>query len=438
MEEITPDPAIEPGQKQIPFWSKLNPKQKRIASISIISLVILSLTLLAHNKRQKNHQIRDDNVADVKSISLDTGMIENSLQDVMIKSEKDKNLELEAIKLKILELENKSPDAVAGVDPGALPPAMPNQAADGKVGFANDRVEIPPKSPSVASLYPPPPPSSAPRPDFGMIEEKISRNTALAGSDRKNTTVESTMVGGIESSPVEIKDDKKKTSDSGARSTIYLPPSFVEATLLSGVTAKTSAQAKNDPSPMLFRIKDLAILPNSVKANLKGCFVIGEGIGDLATERVDARIVTLSCVSKNEESVIDQAVKGWVEDNADGKVGLSGRVVSKMGMAVARSALAGFLGGFGNAMSATTQNTALSAATGVPTSVFSDTDMKNYTKAGVGQGVKGATDDLQKFYLGLAEQSVPSIEVLPAKKVTLVFSEGVELKIKDVNLGRKK
>jgi conjugal transfer pilus assembly protein TraB len=271
-----------------------------------------------------------------------------------------------------------------------------------------------------------------------MIEEKISRNTALAGSDRKNTTVESTMVGGIESSPVEIKDDKKKTSDSGARSTIYLPPSFVEATLLSGVTAKTSAQAKNDPSPMLFRIKDLAILPNSVKANLKGCFVIGEGIGDLATERVDARIVTLSCVSKNEESVIDQAVKGWVEDNADGKVGLSGRVVSKMGMAVARSALAGFLGGFGNAMSATTQNTALSAATGVPTSVFSDTDMKNYTKAGVGQGVKGATDDLQKFYLGLAEQSVPSIEVLPAKKVTLVFSEGVELKIKDVNLGRKK
>jgi conjugal transfer pilus assembly protein TraB len=242
------------------------------------------------------------------------------------------------------------------------------------------------------------------------------------------------LIGEIDSSPVAIGEDDKKKSQADGKNTIYLPPSFVEATLLSGVTAKTSAQAKEDPSPLLFRIKNLAILPNNVKANIKGCFVIAEGVGDLADERVHTRLTTLSCVAKNGESVIDQEIKGWVEDNADGKVGLKGAVVAKMGMHIARSALAGFVGGFGDALSASTMTTAMTTS-GVPSTAYVGDGMKDYAKAGAGQGIKGASDDLKKFYLELAQQTIPVIEVLPAKAVTLVFSAGVNLEIKNVKMG---
>ena len=60
---------------------------------------------------------------------------------------------------------------------------------------------------------------------------------------------------------------------------ITLPPSFMDASLLSGVLAPTGQVSDNHPIPMLIRIKDLAILPNEVKQDLKGCFVVAEGQG---------------------------------------------------------------------------------------------------------------------------------------------------------------
>jgi len=39
-------------------------------------------------------------------------------------------------------------------------------------------------------------------------------------------------------------------------------------------------------------------------------------------------------------------------------------------------------------------------------------------------------EDLQKFYLDLAEQSLPVIEVHPTKNITIVISEGVDIAIK--------
>ena len=86
-----------------------------------------------------------------------------------------------------------------------------------------------------------------------------------------------------------------------------------------------------------------------MKADLKGCFIIVEAHGSLFDERAHVRLDTLSCLAKNGESVIDQKVKGYVVDE-DGFVGLRGKVVSKMGAAIARSLFAGFVAGFGDAL----------------------------------------------------------------------------------------
>jgi len=208
---------------------------------------------------------------------------------------------------------------------------------------------------------------------------------------------------------------------------IYLPPSFMEGTLLSGMYAPANEGGKGEPLPGLIRIKNLAVLPNSVKADLKGCFVIVEAHGSLFDERAHIRLDTLSCLAKNGESVIDQKVKGYVVDQ-DGFVGLRGTVVSKMGAAVARSLFAGFVAGFGDAVAASTTVTSVS-----PLGTTQSFNTDEAAKAGAGKGIAQAGHDLEKFLLDLGKQAVPAVEVGAMRPVTVVISEGVDLEIKEKN-----
>lgn len=245
---------------------------------------------------------------------------------------------------------------------------------------------------------------------------------------------ESVVLGITEVKPSE---DEKKSGKAGkanqkankkANPTVYLPPSFTEASLLSGVVAPTSDVSNKKPIPMIIRIKDLAVLPNEYKEDLKGCFVIAEGQADLSQERVEARMVTLSCISKDGKSLIDQKVKGWVVDG-DGRAGMRGKVVAKFGAHVARVAIAGFMKGFGEAFQESSYDYN-SSVYGSTTKTLKNTDPSTLSRAGVGGGVVAVADDLEKFYLNLAEQTLPCVEVGPAKDITLVFSEGVDLEIK--------
>jgi conjugal transfer pilus assembly protein TraB len=210
---------------------------------------------------------------------------------------------------------------------------------------------------------------------------------------------------------------------------VHLPPSFMEANLLNGVTAPATDVGKNNPIPMLIRVNNLAVLPNNVKSNTKGCFVVAEGYGSLADERVHARLLSLSCINQKGGTVIDQPIKGFVVDT-DGKEGMKGHIYAKFGQQIARVAIAGFLEGLGSAMSLGQQEFTYGVNTGVRTSQFKDTDPETLAKAGIGQGIVNVAKDLQKFYLDLAEQTLPVIEVHPTKNITIVISEGVDIAIK--------
>ena len=213
---------------------------------------------------------------------------------------------------------------------------------------------------------------------------------------------------------------------------VYLPPSFMEATLLSGLDAPTTSEGKGNPVPVLLRVKTPAVLPNSVKANLKGCFVIADGKGNLATERAELLLVSLSCLDRKGQAVVDQKVKGFVVDE-DGKIGLRGRVVAKMGSMIARSMLAGFFGGAGDAIKASATTMAVS-----PLGTTQTIDPKDIAMTGVGAGLSSGFKEVQKFYMELARQTMPVIEVGATKPVTLVISEGINLDIKKIAKGGAK
>lgn len=238
------------------------------------------------------------------------------------------------------------------------------------------------------------------------------------------------LVGGIGMVKQEPqkKEEAKKDTATTKKKTYYLPPSFMEATLLSGLDAPAVSKAEGNPVPALFRIKAPAVLPNQVKANLKGCFVIAEGLGSLADERAHLRLVNISCIDRKGNAVIDQKVKGFVVDS-DGKIGLRGKVVSKMGAVLARSLIAGLFGGLGQVMGTGAYTYTVTGAGTVSTLEHGKT-----AQTVIGSGIAQAANELQRFYLDLARQTIPVVEIQATRTVTLVVSEGVELEIKSYNL----
>jgi conjugal transfer pilus assembly protein TraB len=272
----------------------------------------------------------------------------------------------------------------------------------------------PPPPPTVQAQVPPPPPHPAPHPATPPTPPPPPK-PEIVGDIKVVSNEEKKEVKGVSN---ETKEAKKKQ--------VYLPPSFMEATLLSGLDAPAVGKGEAHPVPVLLRVKAPAVLPNKVKANLKGCFVIAEGLGNLASERADLRLVSLSCIDKKGRAVIDQKIKGFVVDN-DGKIGLRGRVVSKMGAILARSLIAGLFSGLGQAVS-------MQGYYYYPVSGAQVIKPDEIARTTFASGITQAAANLQKFYLDLASQTIPVIEIQATRNVTLVISEGVYLEIKELDL----
>ena len=218
--------------------------------------------------------------------------------------------------------------------------------------------------------------------------------------------------------------DKGATGVKKKTRTIYLPPGFMKARLLTGIDALASRDATSNPEPLIARVQAPAVLPNDVKANLSGCFVIGNATGSLAKERVEVQLVSLSCIDFDERSVVDQPIKGFFVDT-DGKKGLSGRVVTRAGAALARSFIAGTISGMSQSVENTFGDTSVSAL-----GTVRSLDAGDAAKSGIAGGLSKSSDKLTDFYLDLARQAGPIVEVGAAKDVVVVIQEGVALEIK--------
>ncbi len=381
-------------------WKNLEPERKRKAVLAASIAVVILLGAGGYQMRSK--PVPPPRTEEKPTSLIQTpGMLQKSLyqQSQQELAKRDRQMDELREQLAALMEKEKADGQVQGKD-------LPGPAA-------HDPEFMPPLPGSGLPSYPPPPPPGT-----------VYPVTTAPPTGPPPVPEEIVAVGeiGMVSVPVqEVVEDKKKAD--GQR--IYLPPSFMAATLLSGLDAPTSESAKGSPVPALLRIKDLAVLPNSVKADLKGCFVIAEGLGNLSDERAHMRLVSLSCLTREGQAVIDQKVKGFLVDQ-DGKIGLKGTVVSRMGSAIARSMVAGFFGGLGEYVAA--QNTIVSTS---PLGTTQTIDAGDALQYGAGSGLASAFKDTQKFYLDLAKQALPVIEVGATKDVTLVIEEGVTLELRD-------
>jgi conjugal transfer pilus assembly protein TraB len=208
--------------------------------------------------------------------------------------------------------------------------------------------------------------------------------------------------------------------------TVYLPMgSMVQGVLLNGLDAPTSGAAQKNPTPVLIRIKHDAILPNRARMDIKECFVIASGFGSMATERANLRTEGISCV-REDGGVIETNLNGYVIGE-DGKVGMRGRLVSKQGAMIAKSLASGFLSGLGKALTPTGVVGLNLAPSG--TIQTQNPDLGTAFEAGVLGGASNSLNQISRFYLDIAKEMVPVVEVDAGRPVTIVLTRGGSLRL---------
>jgi conjugal transfer pilus assembly protein TraB len=208
--------------------------------------------------------------------------------------------------------------------------------------------------------------------------------------------------------------------------TVYMPAgAMLKGVLLNGLDMPTGQGARKDPAPALIRVKHQAILPNRVRADVRECFLLVSGFGDLASERAYLRGETFSCV-RTDGGVIEIPIDGYAVGE-DGKVGLRGRVVSKQGALLAKALQAGFLQSFSQLFN---RMPAIPVSTGNgPNAQFQSMLTPQAMGAAAAQGVGGSMDRLANYYLDMAEQMFPVIEVDAGRGVELILNKGASLRI---------
>ncbi|MCK4083688.1 hypothetical protein HCY52_07655 [Acinetobacter radioresistens] len=193
--------------------------------------------------------------------------------------------------------------------------------------------------------------------------------------------------------------------------------SMMDGVLINGMDA-TAGRGSSNAVPALIRVKTNAILPNRYSQHAKECFVLVSGVGNLASERAEMRGEKIACIFKD-GTIIDGPISAYVVGE-DGKNGLRGRVVSKQGAAIARSIFAGTIAGLGKQM----------APSQVPSLNIGSGDDVKYETPNVGQagkiaaasGVGNALDRVANFYMDLAEQTMPVIEIDAGRRVTIILT----------------
>lgn len=315
------------------------------------------------------------------------------------------------------ELEQKltSASQVANAQPVPAPPPLQAPAA--------------PAMPPAASLPPPPPPPPPPRtspvggmppgdPGMGFRDASL-QSLHLAPMLTRITLVDRTKPSSTAASGTTPSPDASREARTAST---FLPVSFTRGTLLGGLDAPTGGQSQSNPQPVLIRLSDNSVLPNRFRGEYRDCFVIAAGYGDISSERAYLRTESLSCV-RADGAALEVKIQGSVYGE-DGKVGMRGRLVTKQGQMLANALLVGVVSGIGQGL-ATSSTTYSTSALGTIASASGG----DAYKAGLGTGVGKALDRLAQYYIKLAENTFPVIEVDAGREIDVVITKGVRIDV---------
>ena len=208
----------------------------------------------------------------------------------------------------------------------------------------------------------------------------------------------------------------------------WLPAgSHARAVVLAGVDASAGISSQGDPRPVLLRITGPAWTAAAdgaaLSVDIEGCTVTGAAHGDLSSEKVYARLRTMTCAGDEPGTVTETEVAGFVANV--GKAGVRGPVVSREGALVGKAFLAGVFSGVGQGFASAYSPQAV--ATGGGSAAVANTGLEEIGRAGLGGGAATAGGKVADYLIRRAEQYQPVIQLRAGTPVSVVFIEGARL-----------
>lgn len=428
------------------YFDGLSPKTKRVGIIAASALAVVAIVSVFSGNDER--QVRDRTPETIRHVLTDTNTrevgIESLAADIKIANKKNDDLtkELERLKERVNAKEEKA-------DKDSIPRSVQNEIKKMK-----EQIEkLKEQDQSSKSKR------KSGDEDEGSTDDKSSSGTDAvdtSGFDRNNLGVdgyldpnkvfenaqlpkaEQTSDGKVsrgEVKPVTMtissfssrsNETNKESSESKDKNEVYLPAgSIITGVLINGMDAPTGRNAQANPFPSTIRIQKEAILPNRFRADIRECFLIVSGHGDLSSERAFLRGETLSCVKDNGD-VIETNLKSYAVGE-DGKAGVRGRLVSKQGQIIAKSLMAGFLSGAADAFDVNNVPTLnLSGNAQQQTNNFN----KTFGQGVAAKGASNALDRIAQFYIEMAEGIFPVIEVDAGRQVEVIVSQGSTLTVR--------
>jgi conjugal transfer pilus assembly protein TraB len=227
--------------------------------------------------------------------------------------------------------------------------------------------------------------------------------------------------------PVERENAPARTN---ARNEAFIPAgAILSGVILAGFDAPTGRQARRDPLPALIRVTDLAILPNRFRADVRECFLLVSGFGDLSSERAYMRGESLSCVL-SDGTAVQERLQGYASGE-DGKAGVRGRLVQRQGEFVGRAILVGVMQGVAQAFQGVGRSGV--SVIGAGASGFSLDGLGDSFGGGLALGGARALDRIAQFYLQQAGDLFPVIEVSAGRQVDVILTSGATLRLPNRN-----
>ena len=281
------------------------------------------------------------------------------------------------------------------------------EAEEAKKSFLDRKVNVTDPNQLYAQNY-------VPSSNYGDVALDADGNPTSQDSSIK-------VIGGDDSAAQQLIEQMAAAQQ---KPTVYLPVgTMVKGVLLSGLYAPTGVNARKDPFPVILRIQDEAIMPNLKKADLKECFLTLSGYGDLSSERALMRGETLSCIA-NDNSVIETKFPSYAVGE-DGKAGIGGKLITRNGKALRNAMLSGFFSGMSDAFE-TTKVQKLDIS-GSSSDTYENAMSSENLNNGLFNGASDALGKLADYYMSMAEQTFPVIEIDAGREVTVTLTQGTDL-----------
>lgn len=432
-------------------WEKLSPKTKRIFIIGGVALAaILLITVFSDDTTDKPRVAkRDDAIRqvltdrDTRTVGLDSlsakiKHLERKNRDLERQMEVftlDKTTEvgsdetlralsskLEAVEAELERLQNSEVNKVFAPIEGE------EKSSDGE-------------SASVAAPERPASEMTMPHRIVKTVDDVFAprRYTPPAGSgenqyqpeELEGANIQPKKTLTIHSHVAAVEEAAEETA--AEESEMYLPVgSILTGVFINGLDAPTGNAARRDPFPATLRIQKEAILPNRFRADVRECFMMVSGYGDLSSERAYLRGEAISCV-REDGGVIEATLDSYAVGE-DGKAGVRGRLVSKEGQLIARSLMAGFMEGAAGALnvrqapSIRIRRESDSDSDKVP--VYKQALDADSMQGAVASGAGSALSRIADYYIKMAESIFPVIEVDAGRQIDVFITRGTALKIR--------